>query len=357
MPSHTITSDSITDECFNNASNLVNMCEILDAEPLNESPIDVNINRVIPVNTGPRLTWVNFDSVPKKMKMTNTGRSVIVSGKWGRERPYITNGSLSGKYVFSHIHFHWGANDTEGSEHTIDGRQFPGELHVVLFKSCYLTQEAALKEKDGVVILVYILNLQESPNPSLECIVSTLAAIVKAHTSAKLLPVALNSIFNQFEADYFMYRGSLANTSCIHSITWLITRFPICVSSDQINSFRFMLDDDNEIIRRNFRTIQPINDRHVFQILPSPSNYATLITTPVIQLGDEIMQIYEMKLLFRRHLDSIEYDGDMEVKRTESLKPGFVRKITVSRNLQLLSSCIDICFHWSTPTLADVIHI
>jgi len=85
---------------------------------------------------------------------------VIASGKWGQERPYITNGVLSGKYVFSQMHFHWGINDMEGSEHTIDGRQFPGELHVVLFKSCYLTQESALKERDGIVILVYMLDVR-----------------------------------------------------------------------------------------------------------------------------------------------------------------------------------------------------
>lgn len=64
----------------------------------------------------------------------------------------------------------------EGSEHTIDGTQsvelinsknnfilhyiisfrHPMEMHVVYFKSCYLTQEAALREKDGVVIVAYI---------------------------------------------------------------------------------------------------------------------------------------------------------------------------------------------------------
>ncbi|XP_066156202.1 carbonic anhydrase 2-like isoform X2 [Euwallacea fornicatus] len=321
MPSRTITPDETTDECSNNAPNPVNICEILHAEPLNESPIDVNINRVIPVNVGPRLAWVNFDSVPRKMKITNTGHSVIVSGKWGKERPYITDGVLAGKYVFSHIHFHWGANDTEGSEHTIDGRQFPGELHVVLFKSCYLTQEAALKERDGVAILVYFLDLQESPNPRAECIVSTLAAISKAHTSAKLPPVALNSIFDQFETDYFIYKGSLATTNCTHSITWFITRFPICLSSEQMNSFRFMLDNDDQIIRRNFRTIQPIKDGHVFEILPSNSNGATPITTPAVQMEDKIVQLYEVKLLFGRHLDSIQNDDDVEVKRTRHLLP------------------------------------
>lgn len=35
----------------------------------------------------------------------------------------------------------------------------PIEMHVVHFKSCYLTQEAALREHDGVVILVYFFKV------------------------------------------------------------------------------------------------------------------------------------------------------------------------------------------------------
>lgn len=47
----------------------------------------------------------------------------------------------------------------EGSEHTIDGTHAPLEMHVVLFKSCYLTQESALKKKDGIAVLAYFFKV------------------------------------------------------------------------------------------------------------------------------------------------------------------------------------------------------
>lgn len=84
---------------------------------------------------------------------------MIISAKWFEERPYIDGGPLKDKYVFSQIHFHWGVNDMEGSEHTTDGIKHSAELHVVMFKSSYLTQEAALKEEDGIVILVYFIRV------------------------------------------------------------------------------------------------------------------------------------------------------------------------------------------------------
>lgn len=37
--------------------------------------------------------------------------------------------------------------------------RYPLEMHVVHFKSSYLSQEAALYEKDGVAVLVYILKV------------------------------------------------------------------------------------------------------------------------------------------------------------------------------------------------------
>lgn len=82
-----------------------------------------------------------------------------MSAKWHQERPYITRGPFLAYYVFSQLHFHWGRNDLEGSEHTIDGSQLPLEMHVVHFNSLYLTQEDALKEKDGVAVLVYFFKV------------------------------------------------------------------------------------------------------------------------------------------------------------------------------------------------------
>lgn len=38
-------------------------------------------------------------------------------------RPIITGGPLSGAYEFAQLHFHWGENDTMGSEDSIDGHR------------------------------------------------------------------------------------------------------------------------------------------------------------------------------------------------------------------------------------------
>ena len=35
------------------------------------------------------------------------------------------------KFLLWQFHFHWGKDDTQGSEHTVNGREFPMEVHFV----------------------------------------------------------------------------------------------------------------------------------------------------------------------------------------------------------------------------------
>lgn len=51
------------------------------------------------------------------LEMTFPGRVYNVSG-----------GGLTGTYTTVQFHFHWGANNTVGSEHTVNGKQYAAEV-------------------------------------------------------------------------------------------------------------------------------------------------------------------------------------------------------------------------------------
>ena len=40
----------------------------------------------------------------------------------------LSGGGLPEDFTFEQLHFHWGASDTTGSEHTLDGAQYPLEV-------------------------------------------------------------------------------------------------------------------------------------------------------------------------------------------------------------------------------------
>ncbi|XP_076678232.1 carbonic anhydrase 7 [Andrena cerasifolii] len=88
-----------------------------------ESPIDLDISYMKVIELNP-LQWINIDVAPRKLKITNTGYTIVLSANWQERRAYLSGGPFAGDYVFSQIHFHWGRNEMVGSEHSIDGARF-----------------------------------------------------------------------------------------------------------------------------------------------------------------------------------------------------------------------------------------
>lgn len=75
--------------------------------------------------------------------------------------------------------------------------------------------------------------------------------------------------------DYWTYKGSLTHPPCSECVTWIIYRYPMTVSADQLEEFRRLhnhLKDlppsvplDDGFLVDNFRTVQPLNDRTVWR--------------------------------------------------------------------------------------------
>lgn len=287
--------------------------QLTQTEGCFESPIDVSISKAKEIQLQP-LEWIHFDVPPKKIKVTNTGLSVILSAKWKQERPYIQGGPFIGKYVFSNWHLHWGKNAMEGSEHLIDGVKYPAEMHVVTFKSSYLTQEAALKEQDGCATLVYLFKLQDAPNPDFQCIVEALKDIKNPGTSKKIETHLITNLVRIFTEDYLMYWGAVSTQKCTHYVMWLITRVPIGISAEQVDALRFVLDNEGKMLTRNFRDQQELHNRSIFHVCPSSSKYATLLPLPD---GPPIAQIYRCEVHYENSDQKIEntFNYAIEIKK------------------------------------------
>ncbi|KAK4881967.1 hypothetical protein RN001_005286 [Aquatica leii] len=241
-----------------------------------QSPINISLSFATPLQLE-LLQWNCFEIVPKKLKLTNTGRTLQISASWFDEKPTLCGGPLNDVFEFSQLHFHWGAVDMEGSEHTVDDVKYPLEMHVVFFKSEYLTHEAALKQKDGVTVLVYLFQLHAGTNIVINYVLSKLFFIGQAVSSARLSNIPLQFFLKKFEEDYFLYWGSVVTATKSHSILWLICREPIEITLDQMASFRLLLNSDSEPMLSNYRTLQPLGKRRLFHICPSTVQYASML--------------------------------------------------------------------------------
>ena len=66
--------------------------------------------------------------------------------------PELSGAGLPNNYKFLQVHFHWGIDSSKGSEHTVDGKAYPMEMHLVHYKAD-LASSAEATEKDDLAVL------------------------------------------------------------------------------------------------------------------------------------------------------------------------------------------------------------
>uniref|UniRef100_A0A1B6FP36 Carbonic anhydrase n=1 Tax=Cuerna arida TaxID=1464854 RepID=A0A1B6FP36_9HEMI len=232
------------------------------------SPIDLSLGITKPLYLD-RLEWMNLGTLPSIMKMTNTGQTVVINAQWSSSQPYLASGPLDDSYIFSQIHFHWGAGEHEGSEHSIDGTCYPLEIHAVFYKSQYLTPDVALQKDDGTVVIVYLCKLRDQSSPGFKWLSPYLDQVVEPKVSTLLALVPLSSLLIPFTLDYILYWGSLTVSDCSHVMLWLISRVALGISLEDLNKFRKLLCSRKEALNKNCLAVNSTQDRTVFHVNPS----------------------------------------------------------------------------------------
>ncbi|KAJ6646135.1 Carbonic anhydrase 6 [Pseudolycoriella hygida] len=227
-----------------------------------QSPIDIDSVFVQMVALSP-LEMVGFNSTVGKALLTNNGHTAMMKIE-GNVKPTITGGPLTGEYKFEQLHFHWGANDSMGSEDKIDGKSFPLELHIVFSKIDYLNIDSALNHSDGLTVLACIYELTDKPNLKYEPFVQLLSKVQHPGDIAEFpeAPVLLDLLPKDL-SQYFTYHGSLTTPPCSEAVTWIDFRQTIKIASCQLEAFRKLEDSHGHRLINNFRAIQPLGDRIV----------------------------------------------------------------------------------------------
>ncbi|HOY76574.1 MAG TPA: carbonic anhydrase [Hyphomonadaceae bacterium] len=151
-----------------------------------------------------------------------------------------TGGSiaLDGKdFALKQFHFH------HPSEHTIDGKQYPLEVHFV---------HAA---KDGDLAVVGVMFAEGEANTNLDAIWATAPAREgKAAIAFEIDP----SKFVPAKSSAYRYEGSLTTPPCSETVHWTVMAQPQTVSAGQVAAF-------SSLFPWNARPVQPLNRRYVLK--------------------------------------------------------------------------------------------
>nr|AEY83562.1 carbonic anhydrase 2 [Gymnocypris przewalskii]AEY83563.1 carbonic anhydrase 2 [Gymnocypris przewalskii ganzihonensis] len=235
-----------------------------------------------PVANGPRQSPIDiqpsgasYDDSLKALKLQydpstsldilNNGHSFQVTFADDDDSSTLTEGPISGKYRLKQFHFHWGASDDKGSEHTVEGKCYPAELHLVHWNTAYPSFGEAASKPDGLAVVGVFLEIG-AENPSLQKLLDAMDAIKCKGTQTSftnfdptvLLPKSL---------DYWTYLGSLTTPPLLESVTWIVCKQSVSVSSEQMKKFRSLLftaeHEEACCMVNNYRPPQPLKDREV----------------------------------------------------------------------------------------------
>ncbi|PSN47515.1 hypothetical protein C0J52_02237 [Blattella germanica] len=227
-----------------------------------QSPIDIEEHLVTQVKLPP-LQFKGFHETPIDSTLTNNGHTVMLHLNMSKMAS-LSGGPLHGNYIFSQLHFHWGSNDSMGSEDTINNHTFPLELHMVMYKEDYGTFDEAMKHQDGLTVLAIFYEIYKNENTVYSEIVHMLPNVTQPNSKVNLDHlITLNSLLPETKHLYFTYNGSLTTPPCSEVVSWIEFKQPILLSHSQVEAFRKLRSEDG-IMTHNFRPVQPLGERPVW---------------------------------------------------------------------------------------------
>jgi len=220
-----------------------------------QSPIDLAKEAAV-MGRYPSLYFRNYDTALVNAKIRNTGHSLQIDVPADQEY-LITGGALPGIYRMDQMHFHW------ASEHTLDGKRFGLELHIVSHNNQYSNFSEAVQNKQGVAVIGVLFHISDQVNLVLKNILDGAEAIKDTPGQSNNIknPFSPMQLLPQERSSYFRYEGSLTTPSCDEAVIWTVLEHTVPFAITQIERFKQVKDADGAPLTHNFRQLQRLNAR------------------------------------------------------------------------------------------------
>ena len=139
-------------------------------------------------------------------------------------------------FTLEQFHFH------SPSEHTVDGRHFDMEMHLVH------------KSDDGRVAVIGVFIESGKSNPAYDSVWDYLPTSDNRERKSETSVNA--SVLLPENTRHYSYTGSFTTPPCTEDVSWILMASPVQLSKDQIEKFR-------AVIKNNNRPVQSLNGRVV----------------------------------------------------------------------------------------------
>jgi len=232
-----------------------------------ESPIDIKAGTTIPAEIDgvkPNITVMGFDLARGGLPISNNGHSVTMTvcntnavdcqakanfGHWPKTLRGITESDdpTHDDYFLLQLHFHWGRDNTRGSEHQVCGNPSSAEMHMVFANTKAYSANRADPESGLrlAVIGTFIEGGAAEDNAAYSGILSAAAAGTPIPGQTLALggvgSVVLSDLLpKDYDTKFFTYAGGLTTPPCSQIVTWFNLENKVYWSDAQLEVLRDM---------------------------------------------------------------------------------------------------------------------
>jgi len=193
--------------------------------PARRDTVEANVVKFAPTSLG----IVHHEHVADAM---NNGHTIQVNYSDGDT---LTVGGRD--YQLVQYHFH------APSEHTVNGMQFPMEMHLVHMSG------------EGQLAVIGVFITEGAHNAAFDPIWTNLPASKGVEHHLEHVKVDVDALLPRARTTY-RYDGSLTTPPCSEGVQWFVMTVPIALSEAQIGAFTALFHGNN-------RPVQPLNARPV----------------------------------------------------------------------------------------------
>ncbi|CAL8306842.1 unnamed protein product [Boreogadus saida] len=230
-----------------------------------QSPININSSKAVEDAELVDFSFTNYDNKLGLTKIKNTGKTVKVM----LENSTVSGGGLpNSTYQSLQFHLHWGNGTTQpGSEHTVNGKRYPMEMHIVNVKAIYDGNTTlAVADNESIAALGFFIEEMDGPATMASTYWDTLASYLPNITNGGDYAnftdkISLDDLLEGVDrTKYYRYLGSLTTPSCNEVVIWTVFKESIKVSKAAIDLFSSTVRVANEtsaLLLNSYRPIQP----------------------------------------------------------------------------------------------------
>ncbi|XP_034251199.1 carbonic anhydrase-related protein 10-like isoform X2 [Thrips palmi] len=230
-----------------------------------QSPVNIEAEKLL---FDPRLRPLHVDKHMISGSLHNTGQSLVLRvNQDSKHHVNISGGPLDYRYQLQEGYIHYGNTDGQGSEHRVNGYQFPAEIQLYGFNAeLYHNMSEAQHKSQGIVAISLMLQIRDKPNPELHVLTSSFGQVAYRGQSAPFRHLSVRALLPDTN-HYMTYEGSTTHPGCWETTVWIILNKPIYITRQELYALRKLMQGSPETpkapLGNNARPLQPLHHRTV----------------------------------------------------------------------------------------------